>query len=63
LVENGDEITIDAQTNELILHVNPEELNARKEKWQAPPTKYKRGVLYKYAKNVSSASKGCLTDV
>lgn len=63
LVENGDEISIDAQTNEIILHVKHEELEIRRKKWQAPPVKYKRGVLYKYAKNVSSASKGCLTDV
>jgi dihydroxy-acid dehydratase len=63
LVENGDEITIDAQTNELTLHVSQEVLEDRKNKWQAPEMKYKRGVLYKYAKNVSSASKGCLTDV
>ena len=63
LVENGDEITIDAQTNELTLHVSDEELNNRKQNWQAPAMKYKRGVLYKYARNVSSASKGCLTDV
>ena len=63
LVENGDEISIDAQSNEITLHVNVEELEKRKQKWQAPEMKYKRGVLYKYAKNVSSASKGCLTDV
>ena len=63
LVENGDKITIDAQSNELTLHVSDEELNNRKQKWQAPAMKYKHGVLYKYAKNVSSASTGCLTDV
>jgi len=63
LVEDGDEITIDAQTNELILHVSDEELSQRKLKWQAPEIKYKRGVLHKYACNVSSASTGCLTDV
>ena len=63
LVENGDVITIDAQTNEITLHVSQEQLETRRKKWQAPPIKYKRGVLYKYVKNVSSASKGCLTDV
>ena len=63
LVENGDEITIDAQTNELTLHVSQEALEERRKKWQAPDMKYKTGVLYKYAKNVSSASQGCLTDV
>jgi len=63
LVENGDEITIDAEANELTLHVDEKELEKRKQNWQAPDMKYKRGVLYKYSKNVSSASKGCLTDV
>jgi dihydroxy-acid dehydratase len=63
LVEDGDEITIDAQTNELTLHVSQAILEERKNKWQAPEIKYKTGVLYKYAKNVSSASTGCLTDV
>ena len=63
LVENGDQITIDAQTNELTLHVSEEELHQRKKNWQAPPMKYSRGVLFKYARNVSSASTGCLTDV
>jgi dihydroxy-acid dehydratase len=63
LVENGDEITIDAATNELTLHVSDDELKARKQNWQAPEIKYKRGVLRKYARNVTSASKGCLTDV
>ncbi len=63
LVENGDEITIDATTNELTLHVSDDELKARKQNWQAPEIKYKRGVLRKYSRNVTSASKGCLTDV
>ena len=63
LVENGDEITINAQSNEITLHVDEKELIKRKQNWEAPDMKYKRGVLYKYARNVSSASKGCLTDV
>ena len=63
LVKNGDEITIDAQSNEIILHVNSEELTARKQNWRPPIMKYNRGVLHKYARNVSSASTGCLTDV
>lgn len=63
LVEDGDEITIDATSNELILHVNNEELQSRKQQWQAPKVKYPRGVLRKYARNVTSASRGCLTDV
>lgn len=63
LVEDGDEITIDAQSNELTLHVSDVELSKRKENWQAPAMKHSGGVLFKYARNVSSASKGCLTDV
>lgn len=63
LVRNGDKITIDAQSNEITLHVDTQELHMRKQQWQAPASKYKRGVLFKYAKNVSSASLGCLTDV
>ncbi len=63
LVENGDTITINAETNELTLHVSDEELLTRKQQWHAPEIKYKRGVLRKYARNVTSASRGCLTDV
>ncbi len=63
LVKNGDKISIDATTNELILHVDNKELQNRKAQWQAPPLKYARGVLRKYSRNVTSASRGCLTDV
>ncbi|MBX2827958.1 MAG: dihydroxy-acid dehydratase [Flavobacteriaceae bacterium] len=62
LVENGDEITIDAEQNTIQLHVSDAELAIRKEQWEAPPLKFERGVLYKYAKTVSSASQGCVTD-
>jgi len=62
LVKNGDKITIDAETNAIILHVSDDELKERKEQWQAPELKFERGVLYKYARTVSSASKGCVTD-
>ncbi|MDC8003138.1 dihydroxy-acid dehydratase [Aureisphaera galaxeae] len=62
LVENGDEITIDAEQNSIQLHVSDAELAARKENWTAPPLKFRKGVLYKYAKTVSSASQGCVTD-
>jgi dihydroxy-acid dehydratase len=62
LVENGDTITINAETNTITLHVSDEELNKRKTNWKAPELKFKKGVLYKYAKNVSSASIGCVTD-
>ena len=62
MVKDGDIITIDADTNSIILDVSEEELELRKAKWTAPPLKVTRGVLYKYAKTVSSASLGCVTD-
>ena len=63
LVENGDTITIDTKNNTIQLKVSEEELSQRKSKWQQPPLKATKGVLYKYAKCVSSASKGCVTDL
>ena len=62
LVKDGDIITIDAETNSITLNVTEEELKKRKSQWKAPKLKVSRGVLYKYAKTVSSASKGCVTD-
>ncbi|MDG1938787.1 MAG: dihydroxy-acid dehydratase, partial [Pseudomonadales bacterium] len=62
LVKNGDRITIDAKTKALTVDVSAKELKARKAKWKAPKPKYKRGVLAKYAANVSSASEGAITD-
>jgi dihydroxy-acid dehydratase len=62
LVKDGDIITIDAETNSIRLEVSEEELQQRKQQWTAPPLKVERGVLYKYARTVSSASKGCVTD-
>ena len=62
LVKDGDIITIDAETNSITLDVSEEELQNRKSQWKAPELKVSRGVLYKYAKTVSSASKGCVTD-
>jgi len=62
IVQNGDEITIDAETKQLTLHVNEHEIARRFEKWQQPAPRYTRGVLAKYAKLVSSASKGAVTD-
>jgi len=62
LVEEGDYITIDAETNSINLEVSDEELIKRKKNWKAPNLKFKRGVLYKYARMVNSASKGCVTD-
>ncbi len=62
LVRNGDEITIDAEKNTIEMHVSPEELTQRKAQWKAPALKVERGSLYKYARIVSSASEGCVTD-
>ncbi|MCF1192382.1 dihydroxy-acid dehydratase [Mangrovimonas sp. AS39] len=62
LVENGDIISIDAVNNTINIEISDEELAKRKENWKAPKLKFERGVLYKYAKTVSSASNGCVTD-
>ena len=62
IVENGDEITIDAESRELKLHVNEHEIARRLGNWQQPAPRYTRGVLAKYAKLVSSASLGAVTD-
>jgi len=63
LVQDGDMITIDAQTNQLRLHVEAAELASRRAQWQAPALAHQRGALGKYARVVSSASTGCLTDL
>ena len=62
LVQDGDEITIDAENNRLEVHVAEEELARRRAAWSMPAPKFTKGVLYKYYKSVSSASEGCVTD-
>jgi dihydroxy-acid dehydratase len=62
LVKNGDEITIDAERRELLLHVSAAELKRRRQAWKAPKPYARRGALAKYAKQVSSASLGAVTD-
>ncbi len=62
LVKDGDIITINAEDNTIVLDVDDKELESRKVRWKAPELKVSRGVLYKYAKTVSSASAGCVTD-
>jgi dihydroxy-acid dehydratase len=62
LIENGDKITIDAETRQITVDVSDAELAERKTRWVRPESKYKRGVLAKYAKTVSSASEGAVTD-
>ena len=63
LLKDGDVITIDAVKNKIDVQISDEELMQRKKQWTQPELKVKFGVLYKYAKQVSSASKGCLTDL
>jgi len=62
LVQDGDVITIDAVNNKIDIQLSEKELSGRKKQWQQPELKVKFGVLYKYTKQVSSASLGCLTD-
>jgi dihydroxy-acid dehydratase len=63
LVEEGDSITIDATTLTLQLNVSDEILAARRAKWTPPAPRFTRGVLAKFAKNASSASKGAVLDL
>jgi dihydroxy-acid dehydratase len=62
LVRDGDQITLDASKNELSVAVSDEEMKKRQAQWKAPPLKATKGTLYKYIKNVKSASEGCVTD-
>jgi dihydroxy-acid dehydratase len=62
IIENGDTIIIDAETNELKLVIDEHEIARRLESWRQPAPRYTRGVLAKYAKLVSSASLGAVTD-
>lgn len=62
VVRNGDTITIDAEKKELRIHLTSKEIAQRLKKFKAPPLKYKSGVLYKFARSVSSASEGAITD-
>ncbi|MEJ6583645.1 MAG: dihydroxy-acid dehydratase [Crocinitomicaceae bacterium] len=61
-VRDGDLITIDATLNSITFTVSDVELEDRKKDWKAPELKFKRGVLSKYIRTVSSASEGCVTD-
>ncbi len=63
LVKEGDQITIDAEARLVQLNVAKEELALRRENWRPPPPRYKTGVLAKYAKLVSSATFGAVTDL
>jgi dihydroxy-acid dehydratase len=62
LVQDGDRILIDADQNQITLDVSEQELAKRRAQWRSPELKFQRGVLYKYARTVASASMGCVTD-
>src|SRR5262249_50672164 len=62
VVKNGDGITIDAVKHTLGLDIPKSDLEGRLAKWKAPKAPYTRGVLAKYAKQVSTASRGAVTD-
>ncbi|MGA0415259.1 MAG: dihydroxy-acid dehydratase [Flavobacteriaceae bacterium] len=62
LLQNGDLITIDAESNILSVALTDEEINKRRAQWVQPDYKFNKGVLYKYIKSVASASEGCVTD-
>ena len=61
VVQNGDTITFDVPNRRLDLMIPTDEIEARLQQWTAPPPKYTSGVLAKYARAVSSASKGAVT--
>jgi dihydroxy-acid dehydratase len=63
VVRDGDPITIDAVKHKLNLDIPAAELKARLKRWKKPPARYRRGVLAKYAKLVSTASEGAVTDM
>jgi dihydroxy-acid dehydratase len=63
LVEDGDLITIDAEADTIEVALSDEELMRRRAAWRQPAPRYTRGVLSKYARTVSSASTGAVTDL
>jgi dihydroxy-acid dehydratase len=62
LLKEGDRVTIDIENRKLSADLSDDEIAKRKAEWKAPKIKYERGVLAKYAKLVSTASKGAVTD-
>ncbi|MFQ5893342.1 MAG: dihydroxy-acid dehydratase, partial [Nitrospinota bacterium] len=62
LVKAGDRITIDARNKRIDVEVDEGELANRRARWTPPPYKATRGTLYRYVKDVTSASEGCVTD-
>ncbi len=62
LLKTGDRIRISAEDNTINVLLSDDELDERKAQWVQPELKHKKGILYKYARSVASASKGCVTD-
>jgi dihydroxy-acid dehydratase len=62
LARDGDPVTIDAESDTISLDVPDDELARRRKDWTRPPYKATRGTLFKYIKNVKTASEGCVTD-
>ncbi|SFC31205.1 dihydroxy-acid dehydratase [Zunongwangia mangrovi] len=62
LLQDGDKITISAEDDSINVDLTEAEIEERRKNWKAPDLKFSKGVLYKYARTVSSASKGCVTD-
>jgi dihydroxy-acid dehydratase len=62
IVQTGDKISIDAETNEIKLELSDAEIAERLKKWKKPDARYTRGVLAKYAASAASASEGAVTD-
>ena len=62
LVQTGDRIVIDAEAGTINVDIDQSKWQRRHDAWKAPAYKATRGTLYKYIKNVKSASEGCVTD-
>ncbi len=62
LVRDGDRISVDAVALSVTVHLSDAELDARRTAWRAPALKFDRGTLGRYARTVSSAADGCVTD-
>ena len=62
ILEDGDIIVIDIQNKTISVDLPETEILRRKQNWKQPPLKHQKGVLYKYAKTVATASEGCVTD-
>ena len=61
-MKTGDQIIIDAEKNTIDVDISADEFAKRRAAWKAPAFKATRGTLYKYIKNVKTASEGCVTD-